>query len=98
MDAETQASIHEKFQKAMHLLEVESPKDPEEEPYKSKYAARDLLNDVKFQLERHIEQSGGLLGTAMVLVVIVIQSLVCAQSGLGVPLSAPNLLYWFIFI
>ncbi|XP_043230360.1 KIF-binding protein-like [Amphibalanus amphitrite] len=57
MDAETQASIYEKFQKAMHLLEVESPKDPEEEPYKSKYAARDLLNEIKFQLERHIEQS-----------------------------------------
>ena len=58
MDAETQASIHEKFQKAIHLLEVESPKDPEDEPYKSKYAARELFSDVKFQLERHIEQSG----------------------------------------
>ena len=60
MDLETQASIQEKFQKAMHLLEEESPKDPEDEPYKSKYAARELLNDVKFQLERHIEQSGEL--------------------------------------
>ena len=51
MDAETQASIHEKFEKARHLLDVESLKDPEDEPYKSKYAARELLNDVKFQLE-----------------------------------------------
>ena len=65
MDSETQVSIHEKFEKAMHLLEVESAKDPEDEPYKSKYAARELLNDVKFQLERHIEHSGELSREAL---------------------------------
>ncbi|XP_037072888.1 KIF-binding protein-like [Pollicipes pollicipes] len=57
MDPETQESVRDKLERAIHLLEVVSASDPEDEPYKSKYAARELLNDAKFQLERHIEQS-----------------------------------------
>lgn len=60
MEPDLAASVKEKFERALHLVEVESARDPEAEPYKSKYAARELLNDVKFQLERHIEQSGEL--------------------------------------
>ncbi|XP_008576692.1 PREDICTED: KIF1-binding protein isoform X1 [Galeopterus variegatus] len=41
------AEISEKFQAALALSRVELHKNPEKEPYKSKYGARALLEDVK---------------------------------------------------
>lgn len=41
------AEIHEKFQAALALSRVELHKNPEKEPYKSKYSARALLEEVK---------------------------------------------------
>ena len=37
--------IREKFQTALALSRVELHKNPEKEPYKSKYSARALLDD-----------------------------------------------------
>nr|XP_008113404.1 PREDICTED: KIF1-binding protein [Anolis carolinensis] len=41
------ASLCEKFRSALNLFYVESKKDPETEPYRSKYSARELLEGVK---------------------------------------------------
>lgn len=41
------AEIREKFQAALALSRVELHKNPEKEPYKSKYSARALLEEVK---------------------------------------------------
>uniref|UniRef100_A0A452ER96 Uncharacterized protein n=1 Tax=Capra hircus TaxID=9925 RepID=A0A452ER96_CAPHI len=41
------AEIREKFQTALALSRVELHKNPEKEPYKSKYSARALLEEVK---------------------------------------------------
>lgn len=41
------AEIREKFQAALALSQVELHKNPEKEPYKSKYGARVLLEEVK---------------------------------------------------
>lgn len=41
------AEIREKFQAALALSRVELHKNPEKEPYKSKYGARALLEEVK---------------------------------------------------
>lgn len=41
------AEVHEKFQAALALSRVELHKNPEKEPYKSKYSARTLLEEVK---------------------------------------------------
>ncbi|XP_046663562.1 KIF-binding protein [Homalodisca vitripennis] len=39
--------LREKCEKVQNLLEEESKRDPETEPYKSKYAAREILSDMK---------------------------------------------------
>nr|XP_028585283.1 KIF1-binding protein isoform X2 [Podarcis muralis] len=44
------ASLCEKFRSAVNLSYVESKKDPETEPYRSKYSARELLEGIKQQL------------------------------------------------
>ncbi|KAF7247214.1 hypothetical protein EYD10_06648 [Varanus komodoensis] len=41
------ASLCEKFRSAINLSYVESKKDPETEPYRSKYSARELLEGIK---------------------------------------------------
>lgn len=43
----TGAEIREKFQAALALSRIELHKNPEKEPYKSKYGARVLLEEVK---------------------------------------------------
>ncbi|XP_064418690.1 KIF-binding protein [Latimeria chalumnae] len=43
-------SLGEKYQWAIALSEVESKKDPECEPYRSKYSARELLKEIKKEL------------------------------------------------
>lgn len=42
---------YEKYKEARRLSEEESKNDPESEPFKSKYAARDILLDLKGKLE-----------------------------------------------
>lgn len=42
--------LREKCEKVQNLLEEESKRDPEDNPYKSKYAAREVLNDMKSRL------------------------------------------------
>lgn len=41
------AALCEKFRSAQSLSAVESKKDPETEPYRSKYGARQLLQEIK---------------------------------------------------
>lgn len=42
--------FYEKFLKIQKLLDEESKKDPENEPYRSKYAANEVLNEMKLNL------------------------------------------------
>lgn len=51
------AAVREKFRAARTLSAVESRKDPETEPYRSKYSARALLQEVK-QLLSAAEEGG----------------------------------------
>lgn len=51
------AAVCEKFRTARTLSSVESRKDPETEPYRSKYSARALLQEVK-QLLSAAEEGG----------------------------------------
>lgn len=44
------AELCEKFRSAVNLSYVESKKDSETEPYRSKYSARELLEGIKQQL------------------------------------------------
>ncbi|XP_036592756.1 KIF-binding protein isoform X1 [Trichosurus vulpecula] len=58
------ASACEKFRASLSLSQVESQKDPENDPYKSKYRARELLQEVKALLgpaadEDEDEEAGG---------------------------------------
>ncbi len=49
----------EKFSLAQELSEVESRKDPENNPFRSKYKARDLLKEIRCSLKKtHIEEEG----------------------------------------
>uniref|UniRef100_T1JN77 KIF-binding protein n=1 Tax=Strigamia maritima TaxID=126957 RepID=T1JN77_STRMM len=48
--------LSETFEKARYLLEEESKKDQETEPYKSKYAARELFLSLKSTLKKHQDQ------------------------------------------
>ncbi|XP_032651116.1 KIF-binding protein [Chelonoidis abingdonii] len=41
------ASLCEKFRSSLSLSNVESKKDPENEPYRSKYGARELLEEIR---------------------------------------------------
>lgn len=44
---DTLLEMKEKCEKVQNLLEEESKRDPETEPYKSKYAAREILSSMK---------------------------------------------------
>lgn len=45
-------AVCEKFRLAQQLSEVESKKDPENNPFRSKYKARDLLNEIRCSLKK----------------------------------------------
>ncbi len=49
----------ETFKKALNLSTVESRRDPESEPYKSKYKAREILHELKTSSEQHINECDG---------------------------------------
>ncbi len=52
-------TVCEKFRLAQELSEVESRKDPENNPFRSKYKARDLLKEIRCSLKKtHIEEEG----------------------------------------
>lgn len=42
--------FHQKYLKIQNLLDEESKRDPESEPYRSKYAANEVLNEMKLNL------------------------------------------------
>ncbi|XP_055503286.1 KIF-binding protein [Leucoraja erinacea] len=46
-EREDGAELRLKYSRAVNLSEVESKRDPENEPYRSKYAARELLKEMK---------------------------------------------------
>ncbi|KAG9275592.1 KIF1-binding protein [Astyanax mexicanus] len=53
-------AVCEKFGRANHLSEVESRKDPENDPFRSKYEARELLKDIYCALKSvEAEESDG---------------------------------------
>uniref|UniRef100_A0A8C9RZT2 KIF-binding protein n=1 Tax=Scleropages formosus TaxID=113540 RepID=A0A8C9RZT2_SCLFO len=58
-------SVCEKFRRAQHLTDVESKKDPENDPFRSKYKAREVLKEIYNILKRYdsedneSEQTGG---------------------------------------
>ncbi len=47
----------EKYQEALHLSTEFSATDPETEPYKSKYKAREILSELKLSAEKHEDQN-----------------------------------------
>lgn len=49
--------VCEKFRLAQELSEIESKKDPENNPFRSKYKARDLLKEILCSLKK-IEEEG----------------------------------------
>ena len=49
-------NITEDFSKALHLTMVESKEDPPEEPYRSMYAARELLSGIKAKMDSAPEE------------------------------------------
>lgn len=51
------SGIKEKLDQIGQLNDVESANDPEDQPFKSKYAARELLEDLRKQLDNFIESS-----------------------------------------
>lgn len=60
MAAEQQSVFLSKFDEAVHLTDVESNSDPEDEPFKSKYKAREIwkqLEDDLKERERALEDS-----------------------------------------
>lgn len=46
-DEEVLVPLQEKYGKVRKLIEEESKKDPEKEPFRSKYAAQEILNEMK---------------------------------------------------
>ncbi|XP_072534499.1 KIF-binding protein [Salminus brasiliensis] len=53
-------AVCEKFRRANHLSEVESRKDPENDPFRSKYEARELLKEIYCTLKNvDAEESDG---------------------------------------
>ncbi|XP_071439652.1 KIF-binding protein [Hetaerina americana] len=52
-------TLREKYEKVRRLLE-DSKKDPEDDPYHSKYAAREILNDIKSSLVKILDDVGGM--------------------------------------
>lgn len=63
------ASLCEKFRSSLSLSNVESKKDPENEPYRSKYGARELLEEIRQLLgsEEAAEAEGAPAGEAAAL-------------------------------
>ncbi|KAG8233591.1 hypothetical protein J437_LFUL001002 [Ladona fulva] len=51
------SGLRDNFNKVRRLLE-ESKKDSEDDPYRSKYAAREILNDVKSSLVKLLDDIG----------------------------------------
>ncbi|KAJ1143244.1 hypothetical protein NDU88_009555 [Pleurodeles waltl] len=43
-------NVCNKYQRALHLSEEESKRDPDTDPFRSKYSARELLNEIKAQI------------------------------------------------
>lgn len=54
---ETLVDLQEKYEKVKKLIEEDSKIDPENEPYISKYAARQLLISMKANLEKLLDQT-----------------------------------------
>ncbi|KAJ8676390.1 hypothetical protein QAD02_012177 [Eretmocerus hayati] len=52
-----EAGLSEKFNEVRKLLDEESKSDPQTEPYKSKYAAIELLNEIQNILETQVDNS-----------------------------------------
>ncbi|XP_046387888.1 KIF-binding protein isoform X2 [Ischnura elegans] len=50
-------TLRDKYEKVRRLLE-DSKKDPEDDPYRSKYAAREILNDIKSILVKILDDVG----------------------------------------
>lgn len=48
---------YQQFREANKLSDVDSLNDPEEDPYRSKYKARDILSGVKEALKKFAEES-----------------------------------------
>lgn len=51
--------LRDKYERVRNLLE-ESKKDSEDDPYRSKYAAREILNDIKSSLVKLLDDIGGI--------------------------------------
>lgn len=50
------ASVEDQYQKALQLSQDESISDPDSEPYKSKYAAREIFEELKSRLSKQLDE------------------------------------------
>ncbi|XP_050740456.1 KIF-binding protein-like isoform X1 [Eriocheir sinensis] len=50
------ASVEDQYQKAWQLCQGESHNDPDSEPYKSKYAAREIFEELKSRLSNQLDE------------------------------------------
>lgn len=50
------ASVEDQYQKAWQLYQEESHLDPDSEPYKSKYAAREIFEELKSRLSKQLDE------------------------------------------
>lgn len=50
------ASVEDQYQKAWQLCQGESHNDPDSEPYKSKYAAREIFEELKSRLSKQLDE------------------------------------------
>lgn len=50
------ASLEDQYQKAWQLYQEESHLDPDSEPYKSKYAAREIFEELKSRLSKQLDE------------------------------------------
>lgn len=50
------ASLEDQYQKAVTLYQDDSSHDPESEPYKSKYAAREIFEELKSRLSKQLDE------------------------------------------
>ncbi|XP_042237944.1 KIF-binding protein-like isoform X2 [Homarus americanus] len=50
------ASLEDQYQKAWQLFQEESHHDPDSEPYKSKYAAREIFEELKSRLSKQLDE------------------------------------------
>ena len=56
--SELVSDCQEKFKVVLELIEG-SKNDPEEEPYKSRYAANEILNELKIKLSSAVKGNNG---------------------------------------